>query len=1040
LAKAQGVLHGHQLPALDSSRPNNDPKQFFATILAGATKRLEPIQPNPIVDDRLNEAQREAVARALATPDICLIQGLPVTGKSRVAAEIVARAVARGERVLLASPHPGSVDHTLQLVQSVETICAVRCLGRDERAETLPEWSRALLFAERVRLLQEEAIAATAQQCNEWTQRHAALSQDAALWPHLLELAERYEELTEQGSALARGRDAVPEAVDAAVARVLVSLDRSDGSLPDSGTDRLLEAPLRNASRSLAQSQSRIDTALSAVNQQIDQERSRLSVRVAQQDVLAAFAEAKAGRRWWTSAWWRAMFQGDVTAKLTELEAQVREARDNLTALETEASRLSGERRQADEQARLDRLRLVDSEVARRYGELEDREAAQRHELTLLEKKWADAITQLSAESTRPSAKTVQSVRESRTQWQRATENAAVRRTFAADWAAVVRHQAPELAEKLRQCVNLVAAIAEDLPGDQEFGDSSAQGRVPFDLLVLEHAEQVPEAQLLGLAARCRRWVLLAESDTIGRVRDLSQSRPYSDRSVARSKLQSRRNHPNDSCVFQRLWEVLHCDPGRLSYVWLRETDARLCCRLRPVSPQQRRWIETERVADHPEIELRIVAPPRGIAASAADSFLAEVVFPKHMPLVDAKAYIFRELQEVPVRASARSLQWSQQPDRFLLHLTDDTHGADLVSWVSLAPGLREIVAMRADSRGTPDDGWVTRALEFDRSAGWEKQQVEDWTRRVLGLTDTGRTALLVEPVGMSEGLATVLSDILFDGGYRLNGASGSGPALEFVAVPGLSVAQKRSEPRKPRMPSGAGFEMDPADPQSLDRLRPDHRAVLGGCEGLANYPEAQAVVRYLSRLVTQLHAQDDGCKGRPGNGAHPGPHASSPHSVAVIALYPAQARLIRHLLERTPEILASARLKVWVDVPSSLPEREFSQVLVSFTRSHTHRATSFGEGPAALICALTRGRDKLVLFGDLGTLARRAEWQGALDHLTDSASARERTIISRLLGYVEGHGRHAPMFQMKPGAPPIVIGNRGTPNKGQTAREGSNA
>src|SRR5262249_44783287 len=144
---------------------------------------------------------------------------------------------------------------------------------------------------------------------------------------------------------------------------------------------------------------------------------------------------------------------------------------------------------------------------------------------------------------------------------------------------------------------------------------------------------------------------------------------------------------PAGASFFQQLWTCLDCTPCRLPYVWVREADARLCCRLRPVSAEQRRWIETERVADFPDIELRIVAPPRGQAGSA-DSFLAEVVFPPTMSVLDAKRYIFRELDEVPVRAHAERMNWLDFPERFVLCLSDSTETVQQTAAIDLSSGV----------------------------------------------------------------------------------------------------------------------------------------------------------------------------------------------------------------------------------------------------------------------------------------------------------------------------------------------------------------
>jgi hypothetical protein len=118
LAQRQGVLYAHQfsVPLNGSSLSPNPGRPFLTGLLAGQTEGLPPlrVRPAPPGDAPLDEAQREAVAKALQTPDVCLIQGLPGTGKSRVAAEIVTQAAARGERVLLQAPSAAAIDRVLE--------------------------------------------------------------------------------------------------------------------------------------------------------------------------------------------------------------------------------------------------------------------------------------------------------------------------------------------------------------------------------------------------------------------------------------------------------------------------------------------------------------------------------------------------------------------------------------------------------------------------------------------------------------------------------------------------------------------------------------------------------------------------------------------------------------------------------------------------------------------------------------------------------------------------------------------------------------
>jgi hypothetical protein len=200
--------------------------------------------------------------------------------------------------------------------------------------------------------------------------------------------------------------------------------------------------------------------------------------------------------------------------------------------------------------------------------------------------------------------------------------------------------------------------------------------------------------------------------------------------------------------------------------------------------------------------------------------------------------------------------------------------------------------------------------------------------------------------------------------------------------------------PRK----GGAGLELDLADPRHRGRLPGDVAAALPNA-GIVNIQEAQAVLRVLETLA-----------------AEPGLRGSDAPAVGVVALYEAQACLIRVLMQQSPA-LAAADIEVRVDVPTGFRQREYPIVLVSLTRSHTHRAVPFGAGPEALALALTRARDRLIVFGDAGTLARRCRWETSLDHLDEAASARERALLAGLVAHVQGNGPHRHAFRVREGS-----------------------
>ncbi|HEV3257115.1 MAG TPA: hypothetical protein VG013_09570, partial [Gemmataceae bacterium] len=86
---------------------------------------------------------------------------------------------------------------------------------------------------------------------------------------------------------------------------------------------------------------------------------------------------------------------------------------------------------------------------------------------------------------------------------------------------------------------------------------------------------------------------------------------------------------------------------------------------------------------------------------------------------------------------------------------------------------------------------------------------------------------------------------------------------------------------------------------------------------------------------------------------------------------------------------------------------------VLSLTRSHAHHAVTFGDSPQVLALALTRASKKLILLGDPGTLVRRCQWEGPLDHLDEASAAHERELIDCLVRYLQGQGLHQRAFHL---------------------------
>jgi hypothetical protein len=227
------------------------------------------------------------------------------------------------------------------------------------------------------------------------------------------------------------------------------------------------------------------------------------------------------------------------------------------------------------------------------------------------------------------------------------------------------------------------------------FGDPPAG---PFDLVIALDAHTLSDADLASIAGLGRRLVLIGE--------------------------------PSLRSSFQRHWRRLAFDP------WMREGE-HIVCRLRPAPEGRRDELESEVVADRPEIELRILPEPNGVPQ------LAEVVFPARLGIADAKCFVFEQLGEAPLGGNWHSGGWYESAEAITLDLAEASGAAVMV--VALCPGIREVVSVS-------DDGWTTCTLHFARSAGWSRETAEKWVEGHCGRPNRGRIVRLDRaPSGLTE-------------------------------------------------------------------------------------------------------------------------------------------------------------------------------------------------------------------------------------------------------------------------------------------------
>lgn len=951
LAGRQGLLYHHQLPAPANGESHHPPPHAentaLARLLAGDVSLLPSFSPDAACGDpELDPAQQEAVARALSTPDFFLLQGLPGSGKTRLAAQILLDTARRGQRILFLAHRPVALDAALLRLTDRSETFVIRYLGPEETSTSLAPSIQAFTLPHRLQTLTEQMEQAAAQLLHRAREAAKKYQDEAADWETLGPISRQISEIKVKLSQVEADLPHLEE---------LVRQEAKDGKGP---------LALAFMEKEQSRQQKRADAARrkKSDEDQRDQSNTPLADLRREMEGLRPLAEARRRQRWWTWTWWKALFQGDVVGRFTLLEDRERQLQETARSAETSLLELEAKERQDEAKHQQEWQSRVGREVGQRRGIREGERAALLLRLEERERDWQKSIQGLEA-SFCPPTNSPESLETARHTWLETRTREQEDQKFAQKWAEYLQTSTRDVTGRLPELANVIAAPLDGLPPEHAAGS--------FDLLLVEDAHLVTEADLLRLGRCAPRWVLIA---------DHQPDAPAAAKKDLPARL--RENAPlfRPRC-FQKLWQQLHGDPMPAPYSWTREGN-NLCCHLRPVAPEEQARLETECLADHPEIQLRILPHPRAL--------LAQVAFPAGTSLAQAKQFIVRELQEVPVQRAGPTVWIQEGPDHLVCHLAAGAGSSNHVP-IEIEAGLREWACESHTNR-----------LEFDRSAGWARPQVDAWLQRHLGLKDNGRSLFLGVCHRASPPLAGLLADLFFPGLMLPSGppVMNGEPAFTFCPVPlparenGRKADGNSKSPSLPWPREGAGLEIDLTAIRPVDRIPSDLRATLPR-KGFANYFEAQAVVRYLEQSL----------------GRNDGQRSLNAHELAVIASYEGQVELIRKLIERSEALKG---LQIPLGLPEAFRQREFDTVLVSLTRSHSHRAVALGERPEDLVLALTRACRHIVLFADPGNLIKRAGWQGPLEHLDATSASLEGQRIARLAKYLQGQGSQQEAFRVE--------------------------
>jgi hypothetical protein len=866
------------------------------------------VQPIDPFDSELDGTQRDAVARALQSPDLLLVQGLPGTGRTRVIAEIVEQIIARGMRVLILAPSSAAIDAVLLRLREPAARVTVRSMAREERSELLPSAIAAMTWVNQRQTERIDMLRRAVERIDFLEHELSRLREAASNWPQLREIVEKRENRDRERSSCRQRLDAIPGMVRGAVESV----------------------PNTTFGESLQRIAGIHDERRRKLNiESVDLQKQRLDrvteLRHAEErrETLRTLEAASHSSRFWSLNFWKARFSKSLPERRDEVQAEMTAAEAALKDLDARSEQMQQQLAACDSEFASEQSALIEAEIRRLASEIDDCLAR----LDELDREDTERFQHLTAglagvfgasDRAMPSSAELDAARASVAEriCQLNKDLA-----FARCWREFVESNDEQLSRHGRSNVQCVAGPLSSLANDRWFADSAA-----FDLLLIDDAHLLAERDLLPAAKLAKRWVLVGEpaqpAPAVTRSRPAALNNPRRPRSA-----------PD---FFDRLWNLLHHE------TWISE-GGRLCCRLHPVPAAERRFLEKESVADRADIELRIANPRTG------QPFLAEVLFPASMSLAEAKEYLFHELGEIPCLSRVRTARWVDSADGPIFRINSIPAMPLPPSSVVLGPGL----TMRAHDT-SPCLSHSEVALSFSEEAGWDRARAEAWVNRHLLMRDSGRTCRLEQNYRHAPALGAWLNEAAFSGcRYPVEHAIEG--AVQFEPVP-------RRSPAGGQRRGGAGFEIDLGDPNQRELL-PVELAKHLPAQGCVNLPEAQAVADLAHRL--------------PFDG-----------SVVVTATYPAQVALLRLLCSPSAH----------VRLPEELAHRECDVLVLSLTRSHFSRAVTYGDNPVAMVQMLTRPRKRLVIAGDPGTLARRAQWEGAVDHLDEIAGERERQWVNALL------------------------------------------
>jgi hypothetical protein len=636
--------------------------------ITSATANLAPFTPLALPGSLArNLTEAEAASRAAGCPDLFAIQAPEQTARERVITDIAWASCSK--RVLVLSPDPNFADRVVERLIKVN-VQTVRALAEDENpvrsSPVVTKATSSTLASLQFERLKNEVAANVANATVRLNAIETALTTHARIDP----LTDRCDELVREIATI----KSLCEGVDSQVQ--LEASGRETTSFTNFVKQRKIEG------------QEIVDGLIQKRSATLDIHKEKVAQVGDLRKRAGKPADGTAKKSGFIA---RLLGRAKPNPQPGELDKQLQECERELNDIEATISRLQQDLQIASARLSEETEKLIQAEIAIRRAELDSKLSLLTNELSARKTELDAATQRLGPDPLTRQALTI------------AREDAEKELVSALQRVPGNQFSTDELMKLLLVELPIVVGTPGCLEVDPVFKHEPHDPHFPppFELLVLDRAEELTEPDFLHLAKLAKRYVI------VGNVAPADDSHGH-DRGSRHLPGIGRNGKAAEMRFASRLARQLDREK------WTIETD-RLVCRLQQIRAYERRNIVCEPLLDRPEIELRFITNSDG------EPVLVEVAFPPALSIAAAKSFLYQQLGEVLLRPSGE-VHWhsSEVTITACWATVEQASKTAEHNWIELEPGVREKVVGSGLSA-------FTAAVTFDATRGWTLAKAEQW-------------------------------------------------------------------------------------------------------------------------------------------------------------------------------------------------------------------------------------------------------------------------------------------------------------------------